>query len=105
MSVVNKYLKIAKNAVIKPPTDIEKKIMDRIYNLSKSDKLLLDEKFLDYLRKSNSRLYLLCEKIRNSPGKVVALGSIAVLIVIFLIIELRNYRNRLDVKGSDVSKR
>jgi len=105
MSVVNKYLKIAKNAVIQPPTDIEKKIIDRIYSLSKSDKSLLDEKFLGYLRKSNSRLYLLGEKIRNNPGKVVALGSIAVLIVIFLIIELCNFRNRLGAKRSDVSKK
>ena len=84
MSDVNKYLKIAKNVVVKPPEDIGEKIIDKISNIEESDKELLDEKFLDYLKKNNSRLYLLSEKIKNNPGKFAALGSTIALIVIFL---------------------
>jgi len=65
MNNVNKYSKIARNIA--------------------KDRKLLDEKFLDYLRKNNSRLYLLNEKIKNNSGKVAALGSIVALLVIFLV--------------------
>ncbi len=89
MNNVNKYSKIArniaKNIVVKPPEDIEEKIINKISNIDDSDRKLLDEKFLDYLRKNNSRLYLLNEKIKNNSGKLALLGSIVTLLVIFLI--------------------
>ena len=84
MDSVNKYLKIAKDLVVKPPEDIGEKIIDKISNIGDSDKALLDEKFLDYLKKNNSRLYLLSEKIKNNPGKFAALASTIALVIIFL---------------------
>ena len=44
MNNINRYLKIAKDAVIKPSEDIDKKIIDRISHIGKSDEKLLDEK-------------------------------------------------------------
>ena len=89
MNNVNEYSKIArniaKNIVVRPSENIEEKIINKISNIDESDRKLLDEKFLDYLRKNNSRLYLLNEKIKNNSGKVAALGSIVALLVIFLV--------------------
>lgn len=70
MNNINKYIKATKKIVLKPEReDIEDKILKRISNIKEEDRKLLDEKFLDYLKKSNSRLYMLNEKILNNPGK------------------------------------
>jgi len=84
MNNINRYLKIAKDAVIKPSEDIDKKIIDRISHVSKSDEKLLDEKFIDYLKKSNSRLYMAIEKIKNNPG-IFSAATIAVFFIIIFI--------------------
>ena len=84
MNNINRYLKIAKDAVIKPSEDIDKKIIDRISHVSKSDEKLLDEKFIDYLKKSNSRLYMAIEKIKNNPG-IFSTAAIAVFFIIVFI--------------------
>ncbi|MBA7564844.1 hypothetical protein ES708_06513 [subsurface metagenome] len=84
MNNINRYLKIAKDAVIKPSEDIDKKIIDRISHVSKSDEKLLDEKFIDYLKKSNSRLYMAIEKIKNNPG-IFSAAAIAVFFIIVFI--------------------
>jgi hypothetical protein len=84
MNNINRYLKIARDAVIKPSDDMDKKIIDRISHISKSDEKLLDEKFLDYLNKSNSRAYLIIEKIRNNPEAFTALAIAVVFIVVFI---------------------
>ncbi len=84
MSNINRYLKIARDAVVRPSDDIDKKIIDRISHISKSDEKLLDGKFLDYLAKSNSRIYLIIEKIRNNPGAFTALAVAGVFIIIFV---------------------
>jgi len=84
MNNINRYLKIAKAAVIKPSEDIDKKIIDRISHISKSDEKLLDEKFIDYLKKSNSRLYITIEKIKNNPGVFIA-AAISIFFIIAFI--------------------
>ncbi|MCL5070412.1 MAG: hypothetical protein M1308_05890 [Actinobacteria bacterium] len=74
MDNINKYLKIAKNVVIKPDeSNIEDKIINRLTSVDENDKKMLDDSFLDYVRKSNSRFYLFIEKIRDNPGKVTVL--------------------------------
>jgi len=104
MNSVNKYSKIArniaKNIVVKPPENIEEKIIDKISKINDSDRKLLDEKFLDYLKKNNSRLYLLSEKIKNNSGRLAALGSIVILLVIFLVVVccLSSSKNSSDNK-------
>ena len=66
MGKVEKYLNIAKTAIIKTPNDIDGKILEKLENLDKEDRLLLDEDFLEYLKKNNSRIYLFNEKIKNN---------------------------------------
>jgi hypothetical protein len=81
MSKIDKYLKLARNVVIKPrKEDIDEKIISRIENLSEDDAKLLDDRFMDYMQKNNSRLYLFSEDIKNNPGKLV------VFILLFLVI-------------------
>jgi len=87
MNNINRYLKIAKDAVIKPSGDIDKKIIDRISHISKSDEKLLDEKFIDYFKKSNSRLYITVEKIKNNPGVFIA-AAISIFFIITFIIKV-----------------
>ena len=83
MNNINKYLKIAKNAVIKPSGNMDEKIIDRISHIKKSDEKLLDEKFMDYFKKSNSRVYMAIEKIKNNPGAFAALMAAVLLIIVF----------------------
>jgi len=85
MNNVKKYLKIAKDAVIKPSSDIEKKIIDRISHINNTDKSLLDDRFLDFFKKSNSRLYLFIEKVRNNQGLFATLFVTLILIAAFII--------------------
>lgn len=57
MDNLNKYLKIARNVVIKPEeSNIEDKIINRLTSVNENDKKMLDDSFLDYFKKSNSRL-------------------------------------------------
>jgi hypothetical protein len=75
MNDINKYLKIAKDAVIEPEEEIEEKIMDRISHLSKEDKdKILDENFRDFFKKSNSKLYQVEQKLRTHPGAFIFAG-------------------------------
>jgi hypothetical protein len=86
MNSVNRYLKIAKDAVIKPSDNIDEKIIERISNIRKSDMDLLDERFMDYFKKSNSRVYLMLEKIKNNPGifafLIIAVSSIVIAFIV-----------------------
>ncbi|HEY4695886.1 MAG TPA: hypothetical protein VIH13_03245 [Candidatus Hydromicrobium sp.] len=84
MNNIDRYLKIARDAVIKPSDDIDKKIIDRISHIGKSDEKLLDDKFLDYFKKSNSRVCLIIEKIRNNPGAFAALAIAGIFIIVFI---------------------
>ena len=88
MDSLDKYLKIAKKAVIKPEEgDIEERILKRISDINEKDEKLLDDSFMDYLKKSNSRTYLFSEDLKNNPEKYVILGIAAAVFfgVIFFI--------------------
>ena len=90
MNDVNKYLKIARDAVIKPPSgNIEEKIINRISNIDNKDENLLDEKFLDFFKKSNSRLYQTAEKIRNNPGFFTAIIITLIFIISFFVLIIK----------------
>ena len=88
MSEVNKYLKIAKDAVIEPEDGIEDKIIDRISHIEEKDESLLDENFKDFFEKNNSRPYLVGEKIKDHPGTfsfmIIALFGIFAVFAYFL---------------------
>ncbi|MBM3707864.1 MAG: hypothetical protein FJW69_05940 [Actinobacteria bacterium] len=107
MNNLEKYLKIARKVVIKPgDEDIENKIINRLSNIGEEDKSLLDESFLDYLKKNNSRIYLFSENVKNNPGKyaLMAVVSIAFIGLIFLIIKSIYYKdysssNAKNLKG------
>ncbi|MBM3700492.1 MAG: hypothetical protein FJW68_06235 [Actinobacteria bacterium] len=89
MNSVDKYIKAAKNVLIKSPEkDLEKKIIQRIANVSSDDEKLLDENFLDYMKKINSRPYILSEWILNNPGKIalVLAGSAAFALLIYIML-------------------
>ena len=91
MKNLDKYLKIAKNVVIKPQeSNIEEKIIKKLSNINDRDKSLLDANFLEYLKKSNSRLYLFTEKVRNNPGKFAVLGLFIAISVGFLAYILKS---------------
>jgi len=82
MNEVNKYLKIAKEAVIEPEGGIEDKIIDRISHIEDEDRGLLDDKFRDFFNKNNSRPFLMKEKLKDHPGTftfsfIVVLGLFA----------------------------
>jgi len=101
MSNIDRYLKIAKNAVIQPCDDIDKKIINRISNISKHDEKLLDNKFLDYLKKNNSRLYLVIEKIRNNPGTFTALAMAGFLIFVFIAFLFKMFLDEEKIGGDN----
>ncbi len=101
MSNIDRYLKIAKNAVIQPCYDIDKKIINRISNISKHDERLLDDKFLDYLEKNNSRLYLVIEKIKNNPGTFAALAIAGVLIIVFIAFLFKIFLDEEKIGGDN----
>jgi hypothetical protein len=91
MENLDKYLKIAKNVVIKPQeSNIEEKIIKKLSDINDRDKSILDANFLEYLNKSNSRFYLFSEKVRNNPGKFALIGLFIALSVGFLAYVLKN---------------
>jgi hypothetical protein len=51
---------------------------------------MLDDSFLDYFKKSNSRLFLFTEKIRDNPGKVTAAFIFILLVTGFFILLLKS---------------
>jgi hypothetical protein len=87
MNSIDRYLKIAKDAVIKPSDNIDEKIIKRISHIKKSDLDLLDERFMDYFKKSNSRVYLMLEKIKNNPGAFALLVIAVISIIIAFIVK------------------
>jgi len=91
MDKLNKYLKIARNVVIKPEeNNIEDKIINRLTSVDENDKKILDDSFLDYFKKSNSRFYLFTEKIRDNPGKISALFIFILLFAGFFTLLLKS---------------
>ena len=91
MDNLNKYLKIARNVVVKPEeSNIEDKIISRLTSVNENDKKMLDDSFLDYFKKSNSRLFLFTEKIRDNPGKISALIIFILLFASFFMLLLKS---------------
>jgi hypothetical protein len=99
MDNIDKYIKATKEVIVKPEKEsIENKILDRIRDLKDDDKNLIDEKFLDFLKKSNSRLYLFTEKILNNPGKfILAIISIAAIAGVSAVL-IRDFLREPDGK-------
>jgi hypothetical protein len=83
MDNVNKYLKIAKDAVIEPEAEIDDRIIDRISNVDEMDReRILDDKFMEFFKKNNSRLYLMIQKLRSHPGFFTFLFVLSVIIIV-----------------------
>lgn len=90
MNKIDRYLRLARNIVVRPKKeDIDEKIINRIENLSDEDKKLLDDRFMDYIRRNNSRLYLFSEDIKNNPGKLVAVAFIFLTVLGIAILGYR----------------
>ncbi|MCX6384041.1 MAG: hypothetical protein NTV16_06095 [Actinobacteria bacterium] len=94
MKTLNKFFKVAKDIVVDPGNDIENRIMDKIKNLSDEDKVILDDDFMNFLKKSNSRLYLFNKKLKENCGLIVFFGILGLAAGTFLLIEYRNYKNQ-----------
>lgn len=89
MNKIDKYIRLAKSVVVKPEKEnIEEKIIRRIENLSEEDRKLLDDRFVEYLKKNNSRVYLFMENIKNHPHRLILpiLFFLAVLGIFLLIL-------------------
>ncbi len=92
MSKLSKILKIAKDISIKPGENLEEKIIERIENLKEEEKDLLDENFLNFLKKENSRVHLFGKKVRENKGLIIFFSIFAATLTAFLIAEYRNYK-------------
>ena len=97
MANISRYLKIVKEAEIEPEESIEDRIMDKISNIKEEDREeILDKKFREFLKNSNSRTYQFEQKVRSHPGLfamilVMILGAAAILAYIAkLIISAEN---------------
>ncbi len=92
MGNINKYLKIAKDAVIEPGDRIEDKIMDRISHLKEEEmEEILDDNFRQFIKNSNSKPYQFEQKVREHPGlfalvSIIVMGVIGVLAFIAQLI-------------------
>ena len=99
MNTLGKYIKIAKEAVIKTGEgDIEEKILNRLSNINEKDQNLLDDDFLDYLKKSNSRTYLFSENLKNNPGKYIILSAATAIIFVMIFVIARNASKKIPGK-------
>jgi len=94
MKVLNRFFKYAKDIVVDPGQDIENRIIDKIKNLSDNDKEILDESFMEFLKKSNSRLYLFNKKLKENSGYLIAFGVLGFAAGVFLLVEHRNYKKQ-----------
>jgi hypothetical protein len=96
MKELNRFFKYAKDILVDPGQEVENRIIDKIENLSDKDKEILDEGFMEFLKKSNSRLYLFNKKLKENSGYLIAFSILGFAASAFLIIEYRNYRKQKD---------
>ena len=94
MKALNRLFKYAKDVVVDPGQDIEDRIIDKIKNLSDNDKEVLDESFMEFLKKSNSRLYLFNKKLKENSGYLIACGILGFAAGTFLLVEFNNYKKQ-----------
>ncbi|HAJ94998.1 MAG TPA: hypothetical protein DCP02_02080 [Actinobacteria bacterium] len=86
MDNIKKYLKIAKEAVIKSEDKLEDKIINRISHIDEKDnEELLDDNFRDFFSKSNSKPYILEQRIKTHPGVFVIMSIMLMGIIAFLV--------------------
>jgi hypothetical protein len=82
MDSLNRYLKIAKDAVIEPDSEIDERIIDRISNVDEQDKdRILDDNFMEFFKKNNSRIYLMLQKLKSHPGFFTFLFVLSLIII------------------------
>ena len=94
MKALKSFFKYAKDIVVDPGQDIENRIIDKIKNLSDNDKEILDESFMEFLKKSNSRLYLFNKKLKENSGYLIAFGILGFASGVFLLVEFNNYKKQ-----------
>ena len=94
MKALNKFFKYARDIVVDPGQDIENRIIDKIKNLSDTDKEVLDESFMEFLKKSNSKLYLFNKKIKENTGYLIAFGILGFAAGAFLLVVFNNYKKQ-----------
>jgi len=94
MKTLNRFFKYAKGLIFNPGQDIDKKIIDKIESLSDKDNEVLDEGFMEFLKKSNSRPYLFNKKLKENSGYLIAFSVIGFAASVFLLVEYRNYRKQ-----------
>ena len=94
MNELSKFLKVAKDILVNPGCNIENKIIDRIKNLNEDDKKVLDEGFMNFLKKSNSRLYFFNKKIKENSGLIILFAILGAVAGTLLFIEFRNYKKQ-----------
>ncbi len=94
MKALNRFYKYAKDMIVNPGQDIENRIIDKIENLNDQDKEVLDESFLEFLKKSNSRLYFFNKKLKENSGYLITFGVLGFAAAIFLLVEYRNYKKQ-----------
>lgn len=94
MKALNRFFKYVKDIVVDPGQDIENRIIDKIKNLSDNDKEVLDESFMEFLKKSNSRLYLFNKKLKENSGYLIAFGILGFAAGVVLLVEFNNYKKQ-----------
>ena len=106
MADIDKYMKMAKKVVIKPEDhSIEDRIIERISCVDEKDKSLLDSKFMEYLEKNNSRLYLFSEGIKNNPGKLILVLASFFMVLAFIVLIFRNVSRPTKKDGSKLPEK
>ncbi len=100
MNELDKFLKAAKDIIVNPGSDIENKIINKIKNISEEDKKILDDGFKEFLRKSNSKLYLFNKKVKENSGLLVLMGILGFAGAgTLLFLEYRNYKKQKTAQG------
>lgn len=98
MNEFKKFLKVAKDIIVNPESNIEDKIIDKIKNISEEDKKILDEGFKEFLKKSNSKLYLFNKKLKENIGLMIFIGVLGIAATgTFLFLEYKNYKKQKPV--------
>jgi hypothetical protein len=92
MSKIDKLLKAASKVTVEPQDNLDEKIIEKIKNLNEEDKKILDENFIDFLKKNNSKVYLFNRKLKENKAALIFFGVFIAALGIFTFIEYRNYK-------------
>jgi hypothetical protein len=101
---IKKYLKYAKDLEVSPPSEnMDDKIIYEVSHI-KDEENMLDENFKKWLKNNNSRYFLIKEKIKNNPGKLLIFASFGILISAFMFSVIRNIIKENDISSSSKNK-